>query len=62
MHICNREEIPIDQVFFICFGLYAMIVSSYKILKIFISNVRISYLKFYRNLQFYMFCYDTPTQ
>ena len=45
MHICNREEIPIDHVFFICFGLYAMIVSSYKILKIFISNVRISYFK-----------------
>ena len=45
MHICNREEIPIDQVFFVCFGLYAMIVSSYKILKIFISNVRISYFK-----------------
>ena len=62
MHICNREEIPIDHVFFICFGLYAMIVSSYKILKILSLMSELVILKFYRNLQFYMFCYDTPTR
>ena len=43
--VFNGEEVPVDEVFFICFWLQAMVLFVYKVLKVLISTVKVSCFK-----------------